>query len=181
MSLNVCIFGVSGYTGSKLLYYLDKHKHIQIHGVFGNSTAGIKLGDLFKNLNKSNKIKISKYEDFDFSETDLIFSCLPNGKLQKEIIKNLNPKISIIDLSGDFRLKSKSEYQKFYNMTHRSYSLKKKFLSPSKVILPLSCLNNPDIIPTSVVFPDPDLPSKQTFSPFLMFKFKSTKMFSFSL
>ena len=62
MSLNVCIFGVSGYTGSKLLYYLDKHKHIKIHGVFGNSTAGIKLGNLFKNLNKSNKIKISKYE-----------------------------------------------------------------------------------------------------------------------
>ena len=26
------------------------------------------------------------------------FSCLPNGKLQKEIIKNLNPRISIIDL-----------------------------------------------------------------------------------
>ena len=51
MSLNVCIFGVSGYTGSKLLYYLDKHKRIKIHGVFGNSTAGKKLGDLFKNLN----------------------------------------------------------------------------------------------------------------------------------
>ena len=45
----------------------------------------------------------------------------------KEIIKNLNPKISIIDLSGDFRLKSKLEYQKFYNIPHRSYSLKKNF------------------------------------------------------
>ena len=42
-----------------------------------------KLGDLFENLNKSNKIKISNYEDFDFSKTDLIFSCLPNGKLQR--------------------------------------------------------------------------------------------------
>ena len=53
MSLNVCIFGVSGYTGSKLLYYLDKHRKVNIHGVFGNSTAGKKLGDLFKTLNKS--------------------------------------------------------------------------------------------------------------------------------
>ena len=66
-------------------------------------------------------------------------------------------------------------------MISNIFLLKKKFLSPSKVISPLSCLNNPDIISTKVVFPDPDLPSKQTFSPFLMFKFKSTKMFSFSL
>ena len=89
MSLNVCIFGVSGYTGSKLLYYLDKHKQTNLHGVFGDSTLGKKLGDLFKNLNKSNEIKISNYKDFDFSETDLIFSCLPHGKLQRDIIKNI--------------------------------------------------------------------------------------------
>ena len=48
MSLNVCIFGVSGYTGSKLLYYLDRHKQTNLHGVFGNSTSGKKLGDLLK-------------------------------------------------------------------------------------------------------------------------------------
>ena len=40
MSLNVCVFGVSGYTGSKLLYYLNKHKKIKISGVFGNSKVG---------------------------------------------------------------------------------------------------------------------------------------------
>ena len=158
MSLNVCIFGVSGYTGSKLLYYLDKHKRIKIHGVFGNSTAGKKLEDLFKNLNKYNKIKISNYEDFDFSKTDLIFSCLPNGKLQKEIIKNIDPKIPIIDLSGDFRLKSKLEYQKFYNMSHRSYSLNEKFcygLSEvyRRKINKSKFISNPGCYPTSILIP----------------------------
>ena len=105
MSLNVCIFGVSGYTGSKLLYYLDKHKQINLHGVFGYSTLNKKLGDLFENLNKFNEIKISDYKDFDFSKTDLIFSCLPNGKLQKEIIKNIkdNEKtLSPNDLNGTY-------------------------------------------------------------------------------
>ena len=158
MSLNVCIFGVSGYTGSKLLYYLDKHRKVNIHGVFGNSTAGKKLGDLFKTLNNYNKIKISNYEDFNFSKTDLIFSCLPHGKLQKEIIKNLNPKISIIDLSGDFRLNSKSEYQKFYNLPHRSYSLKEKFcygLSEiyRKKIKKSKFISNPGCYPTSILIP----------------------------
>ena len=158
MSLNVCIFGVSGYTGSKLLYYLDRHKQINLHGVFGNSTSGKKLGDLFKNLSKSSEIKISNYKDFDFSKTDLIFSCLPNGKLQKEIIKNLDPKISIIDLSGDFRLNSKAKYQEFYNLSHKSYALKEKFcygLSEvyRKKIKQSKFISNPGCYPTSILLP----------------------------
>ena len=158
MALNVCIFGVSGYTGSKLLYYLDKHKQINIHGVFGNSTSGKRLGDLFENLNKSSKIKISDYKNFNFSKTDLIFSCLPNGKLQNDIIKNLDPNISIIDLSGDFRLNSKSEYQKFYNLSHSSYSLKKKFCyGLSEVnrnkIKKNKFISNPGCYPTSILLP----------------------------
>ena len=158
MSLNVCIFGVSGYTGSKLLYYLDKHKQTNLHGVFGSSTLGKKLGDLFENLNKYNEIKISNYKDFDFSKTDLIFSCLPNGKLQKEIIKNLDPKISIIDLSGDFRLNSKEKYQEFYNLSHKSYALKEKFcygLSEvyRKKIKQSKFISNPGCYPTSILLP----------------------------
>ncbi len=158
MSLNVCIFGVSGYTGSKLLYYLDRHKQTNLHGVFGNSTSGKKLGDLFKNLSKSSEIKISNYKDFDFSKTDLIFSCLPNGKLQKEIIKNLDPKISIIDLSGDFRLNSKAKYQEFYNLSHKSYALKEKFCyGLSEVyrqkIKQSKFISNPGCYPTSILLP----------------------------
>ena len=34
MPINVCIFGVSGYTGSKLLFHLIKHKHVNILAVF---------------------------------------------------------------------------------------------------------------------------------------------------
>ena len=158
MSLNVCIFGVSGYTGSKLLYYLDKHKQTNLHGVFGDSTLGKKLGDLFKNLNKSNEIKISNYKDFDFSETDLIFSCLPHGKLQRDIIKNIDSKISIIDLSGDFRLYSEAKYQKFYNLSHRSYELKEKFcygLSEiyRRKIKQSKFISNPGCYPTSILLP----------------------------
>ena len=158
MSLNVCIFGVSGYTGSKLLYYLDKHKQTNLHGVFGDSTLGKKLGDLFKNLNKSNEIKISNYKDFDFSETDLIFSCLPHGKLQRDIIKNIDSKISIIDLSGDFRLCSEAKYQKFYNLSHRSYELKEKFcygLSEiyRRKIKQSKFISNPGCYPTSILLP----------------------------
>ena len=63
MSINVCIFGVSGYTGSKLLYYLSKHKKISIVGVFGNSKIGESLNEIHPTIKNLPKLKIKS----DFS------------------------------------------------------------------------------------------------------------------
>ena len=104
-------FWVSGYTGSKLLYYLCNHKKVKIVGVFGYKTAGSKLECLFPKINNLPKISITNYEKFDFKNVDLIFSCLPHGEFQKKYLKILIKKISIVDLSGDFRLESKNEYR----------------------------------------------------------------------
>ena len=81
MSINVCIFGVSGYTGCKLIEFLDKHKMVNVSGVFGSNSVGNKLGDLHKNLNRLSKLKVTNYKDFNFSKTDLIFisSCNVKG------------------------------------------------------------------------------------------------------
>ena len=158
MSLNVCIFGVSGYTGSKLLSFLDKHKNVKICGVFGNSTVGKELGQISKNLNKISKIKITKYEDFNFHDIDLVFSCLPHKKFQNNIIRNLDSNISIIDLSGDFRFDSIKEYEKFYKCKHNAESLNKKFLYGlseiyKKKIKNAKFIANPGCYPTSISLP----------------------------
>ncbi len=158
MSINVCIFGVSGYTGSKLLYFLDRHKKVKVHGVFGEASYGKKLGDIHKNLYKNSKLLISDYKEFDFGSTDLIFSCLPHSKFQKEIIKNINPKIPIIDLSADFRLDSLEDYEEFYECKHNSRELQNKFVyGLSEVnrnkIRNSKFISNPGCYPTSILIP----------------------------
>ena len=50
MQINVCIFGVSGYTGTQLVHFLAKHKYVNIVGIFGFETIGKKIKDLFPNL-----------------------------------------------------------------------------------------------------------------------------------
>ena len=45
---------------------------------------------------------------FDFSKTDLIFSCLPHGKLQKEIIKNLSRQLEQLNVSSVLQDKTKN-------------------------------------------------------------------------
>ncbi len=83
MQINVCIFGVSGYTGTQLVHFLTKHKYVNIVGIFGFETIGKKIKDLFPNLRNLPNLTVSDYLDFNFDGVDLIFSCLPHGKFQK--------------------------------------------------------------------------------------------------
>ena len=158
MPLNVCIFGVSGYTGSKLLFHLIKHKHVNILAVFGQNSIGKNLTELFPNISESSDLKITSFNDFKFENVDLIFSCLPHGKFQNNIISNLDLNIPIIDLSGDFRLEDKMIYEDFYNIKHKNFNLKKKFVyGLSEVyrnqISKAKYICNPGCYPTSILIP----------------------------
>ena len=158
MSINVCIFGVSGYTGSTLLKLLNKHKNVTLVGVFGHTSVGKKIQDLFPNFLNLPDIEIVDYKNFDFKKIDLIFSCLPHGQFQKEVFANLNYENSIIDLSGDFRLDVKSEYEKFYKCKHNNFLQKKKFVYGlteinRKRISSSKFIANPGCYPTSVLIP----------------------------
>ena len=158
MSLNVCVFGVSGYTGSKLLHYLNRHKKITIVGVFGNSKIGKNLNEICPTIKNLPKLKITDYNDFDFSKVDLVFSCLPPGLFQSKIIENLDPNIPIIDLSGDFRLENKQIYEHFYETSHKNFHLKDKFVYGLSeinrdIIKKAKFISNPGCYPTSILIP----------------------------
>ncbi len=158
MTIKVCIFGVSGYTGSKLLFYLDKHPYVKVSGAFGKSSIGNRLGEIVPHLQGCSGIKITDFKKFNFNQIDLIFNCLPHGELQENIIKFLNPNTPIIDLSGDFRLNSKKEYEDFYKCIHKSMNIKKKFIyGLSEInrenIKKSSFIANPGCYPTSILIP----------------------------
>ena len=158
MPLNVCIFGVSGYTGSKLLSYLTKHKDVRISGVFGEKSVGKNLTELLPNISGLPDLKITSFNDFKFENVDLIFSCLPHGKFQNNIISNLDLNIPIIDLSGDYRLEDQMIYEEFYKIKHKNFNLKKKFVyGLSEIyrnqISKAKYICNPGCYPTSILIP----------------------------
>jgi len=152
------IFGVSGYTGSTLLKLLNKHKSVNLVGAFGNKTLGKKIIILFPKLSHLPNIKISDFKKFNFDKVDLIFTCLPHGKFQKEIFPKLKYSNAIIDLSGDFRIDDKKIYEKYYKCKHKSFSYKKKFvyglteINRKKIKLS-KYVSNPGCYPTSILIP----------------------------
>ncbi len=158
MTLNVCVFGVSGYTGAKLLHFINKHKKVNLVGVFGKASEGKKLSSILPNLKNLKNLEITDYRKFDFKTVDLIFSCLPHGEFQQSIFPQLDPKLSIIDLSGDFRIKDFKKYELFYDIKHNSKEKKNIFtyglteiykndISNSKYVA------NPGCYPTSILLP----------------------------
>ena len=114
MSVNVCIFGVSGYTGSTLLKFLDKHKSVNLVGVFGNKTLGKKIRILFPKLSHLPNIKISDFKKFNFDKVDLIFTDL-NSKNTKIDLKKVTdkPTCVIIGPEGDFSEEERAKILKF--------------------------------------------------------------------
>ena len=154
--MNVLIAGATGYLGNELIKILIKHKKINIKYLCGNSSVGKKIADFDKSI-KSKLPKITKITKSKINDCDIIFTALPNGEAQI-ISKKLNKDNVLIDLSGDFRLKSSNDYLKWYKQKHKAkQNIKNSIYNLPE--LPKLKLNNYQIIscpgcyPTSILLP----------------------------
>ena len=116
-NINILIAGASGYIGIELVKILSKHKFVTIKYLCGNSSAGKKLSSYDKFFKHTKLPKITKFKKKLLRNVDVIFSALPNSdaqKISKQILKNN----TLIDLSGDFRIKNVDNYLKWYKKKH---------------------------------------------------------------
>ena len=135
--INILIAGATGYIGISLVKILSKHKYANIKYLCGNNSVGKKLFFYDKSLKKSKLPKIVKFKKEYLKNVDVVFTALPNGDAQK-ISKKLYNHNKLIDLSGDFRLKNSSDYQKWYKRKH----LAKENINQSIYFLPELKKNN---------------------------------------
>ncbi len=154
--MNVLIAGATGYLGIELIKILSKHKKVKIKYLCGNSSVGKKITDFDKSI-KYNLPLITKITKSRINECDIIFSALPNGEAQS-ISKNLKGHNVLIDLSGDFRLKSSKEYLKWYKKKHSAVSNIKKSVYNLPELSNLKLKNYqiiscPGCYPTSILIP----------------------------
>tara|TARA_B110000438_G_C15812470_1_gene650264 strand:+ start:1656 stop:2681 length:1026 start_codon:yes stop_codon:yes gene_type:complete len=121
-SLRIAIAGATGYVGIELIKILTKHPRVKIIYLCANKSVGKKVQQFDKNIKNKKLPKLTKVKDINWNNIDIIFTALPNGEAQK--IANKKPKtVTLIDLSGDFRLKNSMDYKKWYGIEHRSKNL----------------------------------------------------------
>ena len=121
--ISIGIIGGSGYTGKKLIQFCNSHPFISDYKVYGNKTSGQFISELFPEL--FGQMIDSQIESIDNISNlhDLYFIALPHGEALKYVPLLIKNDKKVIDLGGDYRLDSKTEYEKWYNIQHTSAEL----------------------------------------------------------
>lgn len=116
--MRVAIVGSTGYGGVELIRFLLQHPHVNITSVISSSTAGVPLADGFPHLTDIITDLLDGIDiDLIKSKADLVFTATPSGVSTELVPKLLKAGLKVIDLSGDFRLKSPGEYEQWYKHT----------------------------------------------------------------
>ena len=112
------IINVTGYAGVELARLLARHPDVQLTSVTGRSAVGQTLSDFFPHLHGLD-LTIQAEADLDGS-LDVAFSALPHKASAEAIGPLVKDGVRVVDISADFRLKSATEYEEWYD-THHPY------------------------------------------------------------
>lgn len=154
--IKVGIYGASGYTGAKLMYYLSRHNDTKILFATSRQDKSKKISDLYGNLNNIVSLEFEDPSDINNIDIDVLFSCAPDQTSMKIVPSFYEKGVKIIDLAGDYRMSSGESYEFWYGEPHESPDYIKKAvyglteLNRDK-IKNSKLIANPGCYPTSVI------------------------------
>jgi len=123
-TIRAAMLGASGYTGADMIRLAARHPSIKITALIAKGHAGQPLAQVFPHLASLDVPHLVASDQVDWSEVDVAFCGLPHGTAHAEIAK-LPPRIKIIDMSADFRLRDPATYAEWYGNEHSAPELLK--------------------------------------------------------
>ena len=150
------ILGASGYTGSRLAYYLARHSGVEIAFATSRKDRGKAMSDLYGSLGGLCDIVLSDPEEVTAVDIDVLFTCAPDQTSMKVVPGYYDRGIAVVDLAGDYRMDTAEAYEHWYNASHESpgyiekavfglTELNRERIRNSRIVA------NPGCYPTSVI------------------------------
>ncbi len=122
--VKVIIVGATGYSGLELIRLLVQHPQVKIHKLYANTQEYASVTEVYPHLNTFIDLAIEQIGDISDSEladlrtqAEVVFLATPSGVSTELGPRFLAAGFKVIDLSGDFRLKDRSVYEKWYHFT----------------------------------------------------------------
>jgi len=113
--IGVAIVGSTGYGGVELMRLLASHPNVEITSVISSSNAGSLVTEGYPHLQH---IRTEVLDDVNpelvKQKADIVFLATPAGVASKLAPQYLEVGLKVIDLSGDFRIKSPALYEQWY-------------------------------------------------------------------
>ncbi len=168
--MKAAIIGATGYGGAELIRLLNDHDHVSEITVYSSSKAGESLSGLFPHLAGAGLNPVLKKIEPQNMEADVVFLATPSG-----VSTNLTPQLiqagqTVIDLSGDFRIKKPADYEKWYNKAAPDPAFLEKSVYgltewERENVLSANLIANPGCYPTSVLLALGPLLKKRVIDP----------------
>jgi N-acetyl-gamma-glutamyl-phosphate reductase len=124
-TIRIGVLGASGYTGADLVRLAARHPNVEIAALTANTHAGKAMAEVFPHFFMLDLPRLVEWEKVDWTPLDAVFCGLPHGTTQEitAAVLAANPKIKVIDMSADFRLRDLDTYAKWYGHLHQAPQL----------------------------------------------------------
>lgn len=117
--MRVAVVGASGYSGAELVRLLARHPRVRITVLGAHSEAGKALSALYPALRGLDLPVMEKLDRASLAgRAELAFLALPHTESMAVAPGLLAAGLKVVDLSGDFRLADKAQYEAFYKHPH---------------------------------------------------------------
>jgi N-acetyl-gamma-glutamyl-phosphate reductase len=122
--VSVAVVGASGYTGGEVLRLLSQHPIFEVRLVTSEKSAGLPVVSSFPHLNKIITLSFEHLAPEILSDrVDAVFLCLPHTKSIEPAAICYERGKPVVDLSADYRLKSRTTYESWYGTPHTRHDL----------------------------------------------------------
>jgi N-acetyl-gamma-glutamyl-phosphate reductase len=154
--ISVGLIGGSGYTGKKIIQFCNNHPNINNFKIYGSSSAGKNILDIFPELqNEIDNSEIISADTISF-EHDVYFLALPHGEALKYVPELIQKGKKVIDIGGDFRLANGEIYEKWYKIKHTAPELLNQKVygladDPTTYYTDAKLIANPGCYPTAAL------------------------------
>ncbi len=116
--IRAAIVGGSGYTGSELARLICQHPEISLEALTSRQNAGVRISKVHPYLQGFVDLRFDERLD-DNGDYDLVFVATPYGATMDIVPPLLSRGIKVIELSGDYRLRTPEAYKLWYGMDHK--------------------------------------------------------------
>ena len=156
--MKVAILGAGGFTGRQLLFFLSNHPNFEVVHISSDKYAGKSLTSIFPNLSEKFSNLIFKNHNSEIPSDSMVVLAVPDEVSLELTPKLLNSGHKVIDISGVFRIHSKDEFEKYYNLKHTSFDLMQKAVyglteMNRDKIKNSNFVSNPGCYATSIILP----------------------------
>ena len=115
----VAVVGASGYTGAELLRLICDHPQMTLTAVFGHSSAGKHIGEVFPSFAHLDLTLLAFDPELVAEMAEVAFLALPHGTTQEAADALLSRDVQVIDLSADHRFDHPEQYAEVYGAEHQ--------------------------------------------------------------